>query len=138
MAFNKDKKINNIFFFIALTLFCLGNYFRIFFPFTFLSITVVTFFSYQFLRDIKIRKTILKSILIYFGDISMALFATHGFLRWPFVVLTQNALNSTWGILVATLLFLTLAVIVALSANHVYDFLLSIFNRKNNKQHITL
>ena len=136
MAFNKDKKINNIFFFIALTLFCLGNYSKIFFPFTFLSITVITFFAYQFLKNIKIKKTILKNILIYFGDISMVLFATHGFLRWPFVVLTQNALNSTWGIIVATLLFLTLAVIVALAANQVYNSLMSIFNRKNNKQHI--
>ena len=78
----------------------------------------------------------LKNLLIYFGNISMTLFAIHGFLRWPFVVLTQNALNSTWGIIVATLLFLTLAIIVALAANHVYNFLMSIFSR-NNKQNIT-
>lgn len=138
IAFNKDREINNIFFFAALVVFCLGNYFKIFFPFTFLAITVIMVFAYQFLKNIKINKSMLKNLLIYFGNISMTLFAIHGFLRWPFVVLTQNALNSTWGILVATLLFLLLAVIVALAANHVYDFLLSIFNRNKYNKNITL
>ncbi len=134
IAFNKDKKINNLFFFIALIVFCLGNYFKIFFPFTFLSFTIMTVFIYDFLKNIKIKKRMLRNFLVYFGDISMALFAVHGFLRKPFVTLSQNSLSSFWWTFIVTILFLMTSVIVALAANQVYDVLLSFFNKKNNKQ----
>lgn len=133
IAFNKDKKMNTFFFFMALIVFCLGNYFKIFFPFTFLAITIMTVFIYNFLKNIKIKKTLLRNVLVYFGNISMTLFAVHGFLRKPFVVLAQNSLSSFWWTFIVTILFLMTSVIVALAANHVYDLLFSFFNKKDNK-----
>lgn len=129
LALNSDKKINNIFFFLALILFCLSNYYKIFFPFSFLSVTVISIFAYQFFKNIPIQKTLLKKFLIYFGSISMTLFAVHGFLRYPFVQLSNNILNTPLGHICSATLFMTFAIIIALSANHVYDFLLSLFNR---------
>ena len=129
LALNRDKKINNIFFFIALALFCLGNYHKVFFPFTFLSITIISIFTYQFLKNIQIKKTLLKKILIFFGNISMTLFAIHGFLRSPFVELSNTILNTPLGHLTAAILFLTFAVIISLAANHVYELLVALFNK---------
>ncbi len=129
LALNRDKKVNNIFFFIALTLFCLGNYHQIFFPFTFLAITIISVFTYQCLKNIPIKKTILRQFLIFFGNISMTLFAVHGYLRDPFVKLSNTILISPLGHIIAAILFLTTSVIISLAANHVYDFFVSLFDK---------
>lgn len=138
LALNKDKKLNNIFFFIALALFCLGNYYQIFFPFTFLAITIISVFTYQCLKNIQINKTLLRKFLIFFGNISMTLFAVHGFLRNPFVKLSDTILNTPLGHLTTAILFLIAAVIISLAANHVYNFFVALFDKiklpeKHNK-----
>ena len=143
LALNRDKKISNVFFFIALALFCLGNYFKIFFPFTFLAITIISVFTYQCLKNIPIKKTLLRQFLIFFGIISMTLFAVHGFLRYPFVELSNSILNTPLGRLTAAILFLITAVIISLAANHVYELFVTLFDKiklpgKQNKRHIRL
>lgn len=143
LALNRDKKISNVFFFIALALFCLGNYFKIFFPFTFLAITTISVFTYQCLKNIPIKKTLLRQFLIFFGNISMTLFAVHGFLRYPFVELSNSILNTPLGRLTAAILFLITAVIISLAANHVYELFVTLFDKiklpgKQNKRHIRL
>lgn len=129
LAFNKDKKINNIFFFIALALFCLGNFYQIFFPFTFLSITVIFIFCYQFFKNIPIKKTTLKNFLIHIGNISMTLFAAHGFLRTPFLTLAKNTLNTPSGHLYAAFLFFITAYLLSFATSQLYELLLSVFNK---------
>ena len=129
LALNHDKKTSNIFFFIALALFCLGNYYKIFFPFTFLAITVISVFTYQWLKNIQIKKTLLRKFLIFFGNISMTLFAVHGFLRGYFVKLSEGTFNTPLGHLAAAILFVITAVIVSLIANYVYKFFVSLFEK---------
>lgn len=129
LALNKDLKINNIFFIVALTLFCLGNFYKIFFPFTFLSITVVFVFAYQCMKNIPIRKRRLKEFLIHMGNISMSLFAIHGFLRAPFIELAYKNLNTPLGHIYAALLFFLSAYLLSFAATQLYEFLLSLFNR---------
>lgn len=143
LAFNKDTRINNIWFFIAFVTFCLGNYYKLFFPFTFLAVTIIYICSYQFLKTLKFKKTTLKKFFIYFGNISMTIFAIHGFIRVPFIKLANTSLNTPLGHIVTIILFIITIVIIALSANHVYEFLMSLFNKiktsdKENKLSSTI
>lgn len=137
LAFNKDLKINNSLFFIALTIFCLGNFYKIFFPLTFLSITIICIFAYQFFKNIPIRKTLIKNFFIHFGNISLTLFAIHGFLRQPFVALASNHLNTASGQVFAAFLFMVTAYLMSYAGLHLYELLSSIFNKikspKDNK-----
>ena len=137
LAFNKETKINNFIFFIALTIFCLGNFYKIFFPFTFLTITIIFIFAYQFIKNIPIKKTLLKKFLIHFGNISLALFAIHGFLRQPFIELCNNFYNTPLERIYAALLFLTTAYLLSHAGLYLYELLLSVFNKikspKDNK-----
>lgn len=131
-------KINNILFFIALSIFCLGNFYKFFFPFTFLSITVIVIFSYQYFKNIPIRKSLLKHFLIHLGNVSMTLFVIHGFLRQPFISLAYNSLNTEWGHLFAAFLFFVTTYFLSFAALRLYELLLSLFDKiklseKNNK-----
>ncbi len=137
LAFNKDTKINNLLFFISLTIFCLGNFYKIFFPFTFLAITIIFIFAYQFIKNIPIKKTLLKNFLAHFGNISLALFAIHGFLREPFIILANNTYNTAIGHIYAALLFMLTAYLMSYACLYLYELLSSIFNKiklpKENK-----
>lgn len=137
LAFNKDLKINNISFFIALTVFCLGNFYKLFFPFTFLTITIIIIFAYQFFKNIPIKKTLTKRFLIHFGNISLTLFAIHGFLRQPFLALANNTLNTPLGQIFAAFLFMATSYLMSYAGLHLYELLSSIFNKiklpKDNK-----
>lgn len=138
LAFNKDKKISNIVFFVAIVIFCLGNFYKIFFPFTFLAVTIMFVFAYQFFKNIPIRKNITKKFLTHFGEISMTLFAVHGFLRAPFITLAEQSLNSPWGHIYAALLFFVTVYFLSFAAARMYDLLLIVFNKirlpeKHNK-----
>lgn len=129
IAMNRDVKINNLIFIVALIVFCLGNFYKIFFPFTFLSVTIVSVFAYQACKNIPIKKTILKQFLIHFGNISMSLFAVHGFLRAPFLTLTYKSLDTPLGHLYAAFLFFISAYLLSFAAMQMYDMMLSIFNK---------
>ena len=59
----------------------------------------------------------------------MTLFAVHGYLRDPFVKLSNTILISPLGHIIAAILFLTTSVIISLAANHVYDFFVSLFDK---------
>lgn len=140
LALNKDKKINNIFFIMALILFSLGNFYKAFFPFTFLSITLIFIFAYQFFKNIPVKKTLLKRFLIHFGNISMSLFAVHGFIREPFIILADNSLNTPSAHLYAAFLFMATSYLLSFALSHLYELLLSLFNKiglpkENRKSH---
>lgn len=138
LALNNNTKINNIMFFVAIAIFCLGNFYKIFFPFTFLAVTIIFIFAYQFFKNIPVRKNITKRFLIHFGEISMTLFAVHGFLRTPFITLAKQSLNSPWGHIYAALLFFVTIYFLSFAAARLYDLLLIVFNKirlpeKHNK-----
>lgn len=139
IALNKDKKINNILFFIALIIFCLGNFYKFFFPFTFLSITVIVIFSYQSFKNIPIRKSLLKHFLMHLGNVSMTLFVIHGFLRQPFISLANNSsFNTELGNLFVAFLFFVTSYFLSFAALRLYELLLALFDKiklpeKDNK-----
>ena len=129
LAFNKDFKINNIFFFLSIIVFCLGNFYKVFFPFTFLSTVIIFTFIYQFFKNLKFKRRILKNFLVHIGNVSMTLFVIHGFMRQPFIKLTYNVLTTPLEHLYAGFLFILTAYLMSFAALHLYNVLIDIFNR---------
>lgn len=127
LAFCKDKKINVLWLIATLVVFCLGNYFAVFYPFTFLSLTVLMVFAYQGLKSLPIRKKELASVLSYFGGISMALFATHAVYRDPIIKIYYN--HGPWGHLWSGVVFFLIAWGVAIAAKAFYDFIVSLLDK---------
>ncbi|MCR5035902.1 MAG: acyltransferase [Bacteroidales bacterium] len=122
LAFCKDKKINLLWLPLAIAIFCLGNFYVEFYPFTFLSLTLIMVFAYQGLKTMPVRKKELAVFFEYFGGISMALFATHAVLRGP-VLEVANTYTSALGHLWSGVMFLLIAWGVAFSAKALYDFI---------------
>lgn len=125
-ALNKDKKINPLFVVSALVLFVLGNFFEAFFPFSFLSLTLLLLVFIDFIKPYIEKTKLAYRILIYFGEISMLLFAVHAFFRPPFIYL-NNQWNSFYGALFAALLFLLVVIGVSLIAKPIYLYLVALF-----------
>ena len=125
-ALNKDKKINPLFIIAALVLFVSGNFFEVCFPFTFLSLTFLLICLFYFLYPYLQRSKLCYHSFIYFGEISMLLFAVHAFFRPPFIYL-NNQWNSFYGALFAALLFLLVVIGVSLIAKPIYIYLVALF-----------
>ncbi len=73
---------------LLLIVFILGNIYFLFFPFTFIAITYILVITIMYLY-----KYINHSIFIFYGKISMYLFAIHGFFRAPLFVPYANKYN---------------------------------------------
>lgn len=70
-ALNKDRKVNNIFGFLAVIVFILGNFYKMFFPFTFLSFTFMMVWLFNSALKNENRNGVVKRLFIYYGSISM-------------------------------------------------------------------
>ena len=122
-AFCKDKKINVLWHVLAIVVFCLGNCYAAFYPFTFLSLTVIMVFVYQALKSIPIKKAVISTPLAYFGSISMAMFATHAVFRDPIIKMSWNyGAGALWNFATGIIYFL-IAWGVAVAAKVLYDYL---------------
>ena len=126
LCLKEDKKLSWIWLVAAVTLFVLGNFYAFFYPFTFLSVAVMTVFVYQALKNCRRRPKMLSRFFVYIGGLSMTLFATHSFLRDPFlkISLTWGA----WGHFFSGVLFFVAACLTAIAAKHFYNLLLSLFD----------
>ena len=136
-AYSKDKKVNWIWFFIAIATFCLGNFFKAFYPLTFLSITYIVICIYLFIKkENRINTT--DKILIFFGNISMTLFATHSSIRWPLFIINNEYNNAGYTILVL-MIYIASAVIIAIGAKAIYTYIIDLFARifKNRTERLT-
>lgn len=121
LAFNREKKIGVVWLFMAVVVFVLGNFFSIFYPFTFLSLAVIVVFAYQGMKSIPIRKGHVSRFLVYAGELSMVLFAIHGFFRMPLINLGQS-INGAWWHFLSGLFYLIVIWAVALVSKKMYDF----------------
>lgn len=129
LAYSKDKKINILWLITAVVVFCLGNCYEVFYPFTFLSLTVITVFAYQGLKSIPVKKTVLSRPLVYLGGISMVLFATHAVFRDPIIKISWNyGAGALWNLWTGVL-YLLIAWGVAVSAKILYDYIESHLDR---------
>lgn len=126
LAFNKDKRIHWLWLVLALVLFVWGNFAPGFYPFTFLSLCVITVFVTQAWKaksgKWKIVFRFPFSVFHYFGGISMTLFIVHGYFRAP-VLKWANTMTGAWGHLASGLLFFLLVWGIALVAKPLYLWL---------------
>ena len=127
LAFNDGKKIPVWWLLVSVVVFCLGNVFAVFYPFTFLSLSLILVFAYQGLKSLKIKKAWLGNALAYFGGISMLLFAVHGYFRVPFITLINSHWQGGWGKWGAALLFFAFSWLLAVGAKPLYDSLTKLF-----------
>lgn len=127
-ALNEDKKINPLFIIAALLLFVSGNFFEWCFPFTFLSLTFLLICLFYFLYPYLQRSKLCYRSFIYFGEISMLLFAVHAFFRPPFIYL-NNQWKSFYGALFAALLFVLTVIGISVIAKKIYAYLVALFQR---------
>lgn len=125
-ALNKEKKINPFLIITALVLFVLGNFFEVFFPFSFLSLTFLLLAFFNLIKPYIEKTKLVYRTFLYFGEISMLLFAVHGFFRLPFIAL-NNQWNSFYGALFVAILFVLTVIGVSLISQKFYDYIVSIF-----------
>ncbi len=99
---------------IALVVFCLSNFYKQLWPFGFIAITIVVVGFYKLLSSLGTGHHILplKKTLIYYGNLSMFLFAIHGFLRAPFVK-TANNLEISWYTFFLAIAFFIVSTVAA-------------------------
>ena len=128
LAIGKDKKIGVSWLLVAITVFCLGNFYAVFYPFTFLALTLIMVFAYQGLKSVFVKKTLISRGFAYFGEISMALFAVHCIFREP-VLKFANTMTDGWGHLLSAVLFLLIVWGAALAAKALYDFVCSVLDK---------
>lgn len=127
IATNNRPKLNYIWLIAAIAVFCIGNYNIYLYPFTFLAATVIMIFIYQGLKSIPVKKHILKKPLIYFGELSMAIFVVHGALRKPILSIGNIYDNAMWHLL-AGLIFFVVVWLSAIAAKQAYELLLKPIN----------
>lgn len=125
LALNPGKKINTFWGILSLIIFSLGNFYNAFFPFTFLSITVLFYWGLSKVSPFILNKTKkLKTILFYYGSISMILFVIHGPLRNPFIAISGETF---WGRLLGATLFLLAVTSLSILGNVLYKWLVNRF-----------
>ena len=122
LAMPSDRKMGWGWLAVSIAVFCLGQVSELFYPFTFLAVTVIALFAYQGLKRLPVKKQWLSRPLAYFGGISMALFAVHGIFREP-VWQWARTMNTAWGHLVSGLVFMLIVWAIAIAAKTFYDFL---------------
>lgn len=135
LASDKEIKLNPIWLIASIILFVLGNFYIYFYPFTFLAITIITIYSYQGLKSLHFSRQALKRFLIYFGELSMAIFAVHGALRQPILKFANTYDNAWWHLLSGIVFFITVWC-AAMAAEKIYNIIskpLSSVSIKENK-----
>lgn len=122
IATSKNKCYNWIAFILAIIAFCAGNFYKAAFPLTFISITYITMFLYM-LATKRGNVNAFSKILMFIGNLSMVIFATHSQLRWPFVSIATNAENP-WYTLMLLAFFIITAIIIAIAAKVLYQWMI--------------
>jgi len=127
-ALNPNKKIHSVFGVLALAIFVLGNFYKPFFPLTFLSITVLLYWAISNISPLILNNTKkMKAVLLYYGSISMVLFVIHGPLRSPFIAISGTTF---YGRLLGVALFLIAVTALSIIGNKLYQWLVKIFTHK--------
>ena len=127
-ALNKDKKIHVFWLFVSIALFILGNFFPVFFPFTFIAVTTIFIFAYPYLKRFVCWKNYLRKFFIFLGNLSMIVFVVHTIFRPPFID-TFSPYQNPWITLGAGFLFFVTILGVAVVARKIYENLSFLFNK---------
>ena len=139
LAQHQNEKIHPAWLILAVAVFCLGNFYAVFYPFTFLAVSIIVLFAYQGAKKLPHKKGWTANAMIYFGDISMVLFAIHGFFRTPFLNMATPD-KGFWNHALFFVLFFITVWGASLAAKHLYDGLVRLFSlvkiRESKASHI--
>lgn len=139
LAQHQNEKIHPAWLILSVAVFCLGNFYAVFYPFTFLAVSIIVLFAYQGAKKLPYKKGWIANDMIYFGDISMVLFAVHGLFRKAFLDLAPT-FDGFWGHALIFVLFFITVWGVSLAAKHLYDGLVQMFGlikiRESKASHI--
>lgn len=122
LALSPDKKISETFGLLAIALFILGNFFKAFFPFTFIS---AAFIMYWIASKSK-HDNNGKGFLCFIGGLSMIIFVTNGLFR-DYVVHWVTPNNTTASRYMFSLVFIALTIPVSYIGKYIYESLVWIF-----------
>jgi len=121
-ALNPGKRIHFMWGVLSLVFFALGNFFKPFFPLTFISVTVLLFWCISKMEYFILNKSkILKTVLFYYGSISMMLFVIHGPLRVQFITISGDTF---WGRLLGAVFFLIAVTALSILGKMLYKWLI--------------
>lgn len=92
LAIKKDnnKKVNTLAFILSIPIFVLSNFYTLFFPLSFISVTIIIFYIGDILLNLINKIQPLNKFLLYIGNISMILFMINGFTRSVFATYWQE------------------------------------------------
>ena len=131
LALNPGKRIHFSWVVLSLILFSLGNFYKPFFPLTFLSITVVMYWTLTKIIPFILTKTQrLKTVLFYYGSISMIIFVIHGELRPPFLGISGEFWLMRYF---CAFLFLLAATALSILGKVLYQWLVNRIERLSKK-----
>ena len=134
LALNPWGKIHPIFVVLSLIIFALGNFYKPFFPLTFLTVTVLFYWGLSKILPFILHKTKkLKTVLFYYGSISMIMFVIHGPLRTRFIAISGDAF---WGRFLSAVLFLLVVSALSILGNMLYKWLVTKFEKEFLKRKI--
>lgn len=120
IALKPNLKIHPIWFAGAITVFILGNFLFCFYPLTFLSVTFLMVVSIRYILININEKVIEKNYLVFIGNISMFIFAVHGFLRTPLVNLA-NHFHNPYITITLSLVYFLIVIGITLSSIKLYN-----------------
>jgi len=95
---------------VLISIFILGNFSFYFFPFTFITITYLLIIGIQHFFREKYKNL---TVVNYYGQISMYLFAVHGFFRRPYFIQWAETSNNVVMVIAIGILYLLTVTIVA-------------------------
>lgn len=129
LALNPKLKIKRYWLYLAIIVFVLGNYKFEGYPFTFIAITFISLLAILAITRNRLTNE-KKNWIVRYGQLSMFVFAVHGFFRPPFADLANKADNAFVTILYALLFFITITG-VALASEVGYNKVVVFINRIN-------
>lgn len=112
VAYKEETKLPVWIFLLALLLLIGANTYKILWPLGPVASVIVLVLSIQWFVGTFSSKNILYQFLQFIGVISMYLFATHGFLRLPFIELANNLCSPYYSFIIV-LLFLAFSLLIA-------------------------
>ena len=131
LARSQGREMSFVIAIITLIIFMLGNFYKAFFPLTFLSVGILTISCVFLLRKSDDRIGRQNRILVFIGEISMIIFVSNGVLRDPFVTMANN-LGTASGRYCSAILFLFTTIIISILGYFVYQKSLEFLKKKTH------
>ena len=117
LASQGEIKIKKYWVLIAIAIFIFGNLNQNAFYFSHLSIAFLLLIISLKLQKLFINQRIISHLIVFIGEISMYIFAIHGFLRQPFIELADKVTNPAirpFSTIAMAILFVAFSIMIAL------------------------